>query len=126
MNNLNSVLIEGTVVKDPLFRTTMKGTSVCTFTIASNRFVKDGDSLVKEIYFFDIEIYGVLAEKISCECRERRGVRVVGRLKESRWQDEAGKARSKVYIEAEHIEFCPEQAEELPKKPRKNSTSKGR
>ncbi|MDR0455076.1 MAG: single-stranded DNA-binding protein, partial [Treponema sp.] len=38
MNNLNSVLLEGNMVRDPLIRSTQKGTSVCNFTIASNRF----------------------------------------------------------------------------------------
>jgi single-strand DNA-binding protein len=37
-----------------------------------------------------------------------RGVRVVGRLKQERWQDGDGKAQSKIIIVAEHIEFRPE------------------
>ncbi|MDR0998750.1 MAG: single-stranded DNA-binding protein, partial [Treponema sp.] len=37
MNNLNSILIEGNLVRDPLLRSTPKGTQVCTFTLASNR-----------------------------------------------------------------------------------------
>jgi single-strand DNA-binding protein len=36
-----------------------------------------------------------------------RGVRVVGRLKQDRWQDSDGKTRSKVHIVAEHVEFKP-------------------
>jgi single-strand DNA-binding protein len=40
MNNLNSILIEGNLVRDPLLRSTPKGTQVCTFTLASNRFFK--------------------------------------------------------------------------------------
>ena len=34
MNNLNSVLIEGNMVRDPLVRSTPKGTQVCNFSIA--------------------------------------------------------------------------------------------
>jgi single-strand DNA-binding protein len=37
-----------------------------------------------------------------------RGVRVVGRLKQDRWNDANGKQRSKVTIVAEHVEFRPE------------------
>ena len=36
-----------------------------------------------------------------------RGVRVVGRLKQSRWVDAEDKNRAKVSIIAEHIEFKP-------------------
>jgi single-strand DNA-binding protein len=37
-----------------------------------------------------------------------RGVRVVGRLKQERWQNAEGQAQSKVVIVAEHVEFRPE------------------
>jgi len=38
-------------------------------------------------------------------------VRVVGRLKQDRWEDPEGKTRSKVHIVAEHVEFKPRPAE---------------
>ena len=34
-------------------------------------------------------------------------MRVVGRLKQARWQDKDGKTQSKVYVIAEHIEYKP-------------------
>ncbi len=34
-------------------------------------------------------------------------MRVVGRLKQDRWEDAEGKTRSKVHIIAEHVEFKP-------------------
>jgi single-strand DNA-binding protein len=37
-----------------------------------------------------------------------RGVRVVGRLKQSRWTDTDGKTKSRVSIVAEHVEFRPD------------------
>lgn len=36
-----------------------------------------------------------------------RGVRVVGRLKQDTWKDEAGKSASRIYVIAEHIEYKP-------------------
>jgi single-strand DNA-binding protein len=42
MNNLNSVLIEGNLTRDPLLTSTSKGTPHCSLTIASNRFRKHG------------------------------------------------------------------------------------
>ena len=37
-----------------------------------------------------------------------RGIRVVGRIKQERWEDPDGNARSKVVIIAEQVEFQPE------------------
>ncbi len=108
MNNLNSILIEGNMVRDPLFKSTPKGTPVCTFSVASNRFYKQDSGLEKEVSFFDVETWAKLAENCGNLGRKGRGVRVVGRLKQERWSDSDGKPRSKVKIVAEHVEFRPE------------------
>jgi single-strand DNA-binding protein len=108
MNNLNSILIEGNLVRDPLLRSTPKGTSVCTFTLASNRFFKQDSGLEKEVGFFDVETWTKLAEHCYNQGRKGRGVRVVGRLKQDRWTGPDGKSHSRVAIVAEHVEFRPE------------------
>jgi len=108
VNNLNSILVEGNLVRDPELRTTLKGTTVCTFQIASNRYYKQDSGLEKEVSFFTVESWGKLAESVGNQGRKGRGVRVVGRLKQERWQDREGKAQSKVFIVAEHIEFRPD------------------
>jgi single-strand DNA-binding protein len=108
MNHLNSVLIEGCLVRDPLFRTTTKGTALCTFAIATNRFYKQEGTMEKETNFFEVEAWSMLAEKSQSSGHKGRGVRVVGRLRQSRWTDTDGKSRSRIYIVAEHIEFRPE------------------
>jgi len=108
MNNLNSILIEGNLVRDPLLRSTPKGTQVCTMSLASNRFYKQDSGFEKEVSFFDIETWARLAEACYAKGKKGRGVRVVGRLKQDRWNDPDGKPRSKVTIVAEHVEFRPE------------------
>jgi len=108
MNNLNSIFIEGNIVRDPESRTTLKGTTVCTFQIASNRFYKQESGIEKEVSFFTVESWGKLAESVGNHGRKGRGIRVVGRLKQDRWQDREGKPQSKVSIVAEHVEFRPE------------------
>jgi len=108
MNNLNSILIEGNLVKDPVLRSTSKGTQVCTLTIASNRFYKQDSGFEKEVSFFNVETWARLAEACSSKGHKGRGVRVVGRLKQDRWTDNEGKSRSKISIVAEHVEFRPE------------------
>jgi len=108
MNNLNSILIEGNLVRDPVYRTTPKGTPVCKFTIASNRFFKQESGLEKEVSFFDVESWAKLAENCNNLGHKGRGVRVVGRLKQERWQNSEGKDMARIIIVAEHVEFRPD------------------
>ena len=108
MNNLNSILLEGNLTRDPDLGETPKGTPVCNFGLASNRFYKQDQELQKEVSFFDVEAWSRLAETCGEYLKKGRGVRVVGRLKQDRWQDKDGNPRSRVKIVAEHIEFKPE------------------
>lgn len=107
MNNLNSVLVEGSLVREPEFRTTEKGTPLCTFSMASNRYYKAEAGLEKEVSFFEIVAWSKLAETVNNLGKKGRGVRVVGRLKQDRWDDAEGKPHSKITIVAEHVEFRP-------------------
>ena len=105
MNNLNSVLIEGNMVRDPLIRSTPKGTQVCNFSIASNYYYHQGSNLEKETSFFSVEAWGKLAASCNLQGRKGRGVRVVGRLKQDRWTGADGKSHNRVAIVAEHVEY---------------------
>jgi len=107
MNNLNSILIEGNFVRDPVFKTTEKGTLICCFTIASNRFFKQNDELEKEVGFFDVEAFAELAKNCQGHGYKGRAVRLVGRLRQNRWTNADGKLCSRILIVAEHIEFRP-------------------
>ena len=108
MNNLNSILIEGNLVRDPELSYTPKGTAVCKFSVACNRAFKQDDQLQKEVSYFDVSTWTRLAEVCGEYLRKGRGVRVVGRLKQDRWSDADGKPHSRVLIIAEHVEFKPQ------------------
>lgn len=107
MNNLNSILIEGNLVRDPVLRSTPNGTPVCLFSVATNRFFKQNDELQKEVSYFDIESWAATAQTCGSTLTKGRGVRVVGRLKQDRWNDENGAPKSRIKIVAEHVEFKP-------------------
>ena len=108
MNSLNSILVEGNLTRDPELSATPKGTPVCSFSMASNRFYRQEDETQQEVSFFDVETWSKLATVCGEQLKKGRGVRVVGRLKQDRWTDNDGKNRSKVKIVAEHVEFRPE------------------
>ena len=105
MNQLNSIILEGNVVRKAEMSEPTAGFLVCRFPIAVNRKTKTPDGEPKEeVSFFDVETYGEMAEKCSKYCDKGKGVRVVGRLKQSRWEDNNVK-RSKVFVIAEHVEY---------------------
>ena len=108
MNNLNSILVEGNLVRDPELSYTTKGTAVCKFSVACNRFFKQEAEMQKEVSYFDISCWTRLAEVCGEYLKKGRGVRVVGRLKQDRWTDADGKSHSKIFIVAEHVEFKPQ------------------
>lgn len=108
MHNLNSLIIEGNVVREPVVKATPKGTPLCQFSIASNRFFKQDDQTTQETSFFDVETWARLAEVCGENCSKGRGVRVVGRLKQDRWVGTDGKRYSKIKVVAEHVEFKPQ------------------
>jgi single-strand DNA-binding protein len=109
MNALNSIILEGNLVRKPDAKLTTKGTPVCNFTVASNRYYRlDGSEETKEeVSFFDVETWAKQAEICEKHLDRGRGVRVVGRLKQDRWTDKDGNNQSKIKIVAEHIEFRP-------------------
>ncbi len=107
MNALNSMLLEGNVVRDSVLKKTPKGTSVCTFSIASNRYYIQDNTREKETSYFDVETWGKLAESCSKNCTKGRGVRIVGRMKQDRWVGSDGKNYSRVKLVGEHVEFKP-------------------
>ena len=61
----------------------------------------------KEVSYFDIEAWGKLAESVYAQGRKGRGCRVVGRLRQDRWDGDDGKKHSRVKIVADHIEYRP-------------------
>ena len=107
MNQLYSIIIEGNLTQEPDLTKTPSGMDVCNLPIAVNRFYKNSNGQQEnEVSFFDVQGYGKLAEVLS-QTKKGQGIRVVGRLKQERWQDQEGKYHSKVRVIAEHAEIRP-------------------
>ena len=105
MNQLNSIILEGNVARKAELSEPTTGFIVCKFPLAVNRKSKTPDGEQKEeVSFFDIETYGKIAETCAKFCDKGKGIRVVGRLKQSRWEDNNQK-HSRVYVVAEHVEY---------------------
>ncbi len=106
MNQLNSLILEGNVVKHGKLEKPLNGFCVLKFSVSVIRFKKNSEGEdITEISYFDIEAYGKIAEKCEKEISNGKTVRIVGRLKQNIWNDENNNKHSKVFIIAEHIEF---------------------
>jgi len=105
MNSLNSVLIEGNLVRDPEKKELESGSKLCTFSVASNRFFNQDNEKKSEVSFFDVEVWNKTAELCLKTLSKGRGVRVVGRLKQERWADKEGHHHSRVKVVGENVEF---------------------
>lgn len=105
MNSLNSILMEGNLVRDPEYKTTAKGTSLTKFTIACNKYYKVGEEFKEEVSYFDIVVWGREADNCNEHLSKGRGVRIIGSLKQDRWTDNDGKVRSRIVVIAEHVYF---------------------
>ena len=105
MQSLNSVIIEGNIVREPVLKEINKDTSVCTFKIANDRFYKKDNKIEKVTGFFDIEAWGKLAETMGRHGHKGRGVRITGYLKQDKWIGNDEKPRSKIVIYALNVEL---------------------
>lgn len=113
MNMLNSIILEGTVESDAT-STMLNGITVATMPISVKRKYRNSDgSESEETSLFDVETYGNTAVSVYKYAKKGKGVQVVGRLKQKRWEED-GKTFSKVVVIAEHVEykFCFDKKEE--------------
>jgi single-strand DNA-binding protein len=107
MNNLNSVLLEGNLAKDPEIREVSGGKVVAGFCLALNRYFKSADGYKKEVVFIDIDAWGKLADVCQQRMTKGSGVRVIGRLKQDSWESSDGQKKSKIKVVADHLEVKP-------------------
>ena len=109
MNNLNTVMMEGTLTRDPQREDRTPEFSMCKLAIANNRYFYGKEKKwTKDSSYFYVYVYGPVAEACLKYLRKGRGIRVVGRLKQLSWKGNDGFWRERVFIIAEHIEFQPD------------------
>ena len=109
--SLNSVNIMGNLTRDPEIKYTSSGKSVCNLSIANNRVYNKGSERVTEVSYFDIEVWGAVAENCAKYLKKGSGIIVEGRLRQDRWERD-GKTQSRVRIAANNIHFLPRKREE--------------
>lgn len=107
MASYNRVILMGNLTRDPEYRQLASGQAVCRLSLASNRQFKNkqSDSMVQEVCYVDIDVWGVQAESCRQYLQKGRPILVEGRLKYDTWQDQSGQTRSKHSIVADRVTF---------------------
>ena len=107
MASYNRIIMMGNLTRDPEYKQLQSGQAVCRLGIASNRQFKNkqSGSMVQEVCFIDIDVWGQQAESCNQFLQKGRSVLVEGRLKLDSWQDNDGNKRSKHSIVADRVTF---------------------
>lgn len=117
MASFNRIIIVGNITRDLVVSTTPGGTTVCKFSIATNRkYRTKNDEQRDEVCFIDCVLFGRGAETFHKYMNKGSQVLVEGRLMLNQWTDkESGNKRSKHEIAVENFTFLGKPATESPK-----------
>lgn len=106
MTDLNQVIVSGNMVRDIGERDIQKigETTKLTITIANNKSVKQNGEWTSKASFFDIVLWGKLADNLKPYLVKGKSLAVLGKLDQDRWEKD-GQKKSKDYITASEIKF---------------------
>ena len=105
MTDLNSVVIVGRLTQDIDLKYTTSGMAVANGSIAVNRDTVRNSERVKETSFFNISMFGKLAENLKPYLTKGKQVAIIGGLTQDRWKDQNGNNRSSVKIIVNEIQL---------------------
>jgi len=100
LGSLNVVILLGRVTMDPDLRYTPSGAAVLGFRIAVDRAWRDKatDEWKREASFFQVNLWGQAAERLSKTMRKGSAVLVEGQLRSRTWEGKDGEKHYAVDI----------------------------
>src|SRR4051794_10105321 len=107
MANINRVVIEGNLTRDPELKQLSTGNSVCKLRVAVNDRVRDRETgqWSDKPNYFDVTVFGGQGESCSRFLQKGSGIIVDGRLSWREWDAQDGTKRQSVEIIAENTRF---------------------
>jgi single-strand DNA-binding protein len=105
-SSINRVVLIGRLTKDPELHELPSGQSACNLRIACNGIRRDADGEYRERpHFFDVSVYGGLAENVARYMTKGRLVAIDGRLEWREWETAEQQKRQTVGVVAENVQF---------------------
>ena len=117
---MNKVFIVGNLTRDPELRSTRDGISVCSFTVAVNRRVRNAEAGQPEADFFRVTAWRQLGEICAKYLAKGRKVSVTGTVSASAYTAQDGSARASLEVTADDVESLTPRGEsvDVPAAPR--------
>jgi single-strand DNA-binding protein len=104
MRGFNKVIIAGNMVHDPEIKET-GGKPRLSVAIAVNYTSGSGTEKKEGVYYFDVTMFGPLAENVAKYKKKGDPLLIEGILVQQRWETDGGQKRSKVGIIARDVQF---------------------
>lgn len=106
MTDLNNVIISGNMVHDIGEKDIVKigETTKLTISIANNKSIKSNGEWKNKVSYYDVVLWGKLADNLKPYLVKGKGLVVVGTLDQDRWEKD-GQKRSREYITASEIKL---------------------
>lgn len=99
--DLNKVMVTGRLGRDPELRFTQGGDAVCTFSVASDRAIRDEKEVSgwrNETEWFRVIAWRDMAERIGKQTAKGSKVYVEGRLQTQEYTDKQGQKQRSVEV----------------------------
>lgn len=105
---INKVTLYGNLTRDPELKSLPSGIHVNSFSIATNRVIKDQSGAKKDMTeFHNIVAFGKQAEVIHQYLKKGSAVFVEGRLQTRSWDGQDGKKQYRTEVVLENFQFGP-------------------
>lgn len=102
---LNQIFIMGRLARDPEVRHTQSGVTVCSFTLAVDRDIKDKQTGERKTDWIPVTAWRGTGELVSRYLHKGDSIVVVGRLEIQEWTDKQGNKRTTPNVSAENVYF---------------------
>jgi len=105
MYNLNKVMVEGNLTRDPEMKALPSGDNVTNFSVATNRVYNDRDgNKQEEVEYHNIVVFGKQADNVAKYLTKGSGAYVEGRLQTRSW-DKDGVKMYRTEVVADRVQF---------------------
>ena len=105
---INKALLYGNLTRDPELKSLPSGSSVATFSLATNRVWKDKDGNKQESTdFHNVVVFGKQAETVSQYLRKGSSAFVEGRMVTRSWDAQDGTKKYRTEVVADRVQFGP-------------------
>ena len=109
--DINSVILIGTMIREPEIKYTPAGKAIANIAIANNQSFTNGNETKEIVSYFSVTAYGQTAVNVQKFLHKGSKIAICGYLKQDRWTDQqTGKTVTKINVIAEQIQFISHSA----------------